>query len=333
MRAGWVSLVVGVFVLGGKVLAYVLTGSAAIFSDATESVVNVAAALMLVGSLRVAALPADHNHPYGHGKIEFLSAGLEGAMILVAALMIVVQALRQLVSGAAPQQLTLGLALLVGMSVLNGALGLYLLRVGRRANSLALQADGRHVLADVWTSAGVVAGLLAVRATGVVALDPLLALAVALWILREGAVLVRESVRGLMDEADDALLEELSRALENERRAEWIDVHGLRAWRSGEALHADLHLVVPRYFDATRLHAVHEEVERRLLAPHQTRGGSGDIVVHFDPCGEMHCASCEMPACPVRKTNLRARPAITRARATRGDPEARHAPGVHHHRR
>lgn len=319
LRAGWVSVAVSVLVFGGKGSAYVLTGSAAIFSDAMESVVNVAAALMLVGSLVVASRPADRNHPYGHGKVEFLSAGLEGALILLAALMIAVQALRQFVSGAAPQQLGLGLGLLVGMGALNGALGFYLLRVGRRAGSLALQADARHVLADVWTSVGVVAGLVAVAATGVVALDPLIAVLVAAWIAREGAALVREAVRGLMDEADDALLAELAVALEHGRRDEWIDVHGLRAWRSGAELHADLHLVAPRYFDATRLHAVHEEIERRLLEPHHS---SGDVVVHFDPCADMHCAGCAMADCPVRRAALSARPAITKARATRGDRDA-----------
>ena len=258
LRAGRVSAGAAVLVLGTKVLAYVLTGSSAIFSDAMESVVNVAAAALLVWSLVVAARPADQDHPYGHGKVEFFTAGLEGSLILAAAVMIAIQAVRQLFTGEAPQQLPLGIAFLVGASVLNGALGVYLVRVGRRTESLALQADGRHVLADVWTSAGVITGLGVVAFTGIAVLDPLIALAVAAWVTREGATLVREAVRGLMDEADLELLDELATALEEERRPEWIDVHGMRAWRSGAEVHADFHLVVPRYFDAERLHAVHE---------------------------------------------------------------------------
>ncbi len=329
LRAGWVSAGVSIVVFGGKVAAYVATGSAAIFSDAMESVVNVAAAALLVWSLRVAARPADRDHPYGHGKVEFFTAGLEGALILAAAAMVAIQALRQLVSGEAPQELALGIGLLTGAVVMNSVLGFYLLGVGRRTGSLALQADARHVLADVWTSVGVIGGLFAVRATGLAILDPLIALAVALWIVHQGTALVREAVRGLMDEADEALLDELVESLESGRHDEWIDLHGMRAWRSGVELHADFHLIVPRYFDALRLHAVHEEVELHVLGP---RALPGDVVVHFDPCGEAHCAGCVMSDCSVRSAPLERRPPITRGSATRSDPEVGHAEGTGHYR-
>ncbi len=330
MRAGLVSLVAGALIFGGKVAAYVVTGSAAVFSDAMESIVNVAAAALLVWSLAVAARPPDRDHPYGHGKVEFFSAGFEGLLILVAAVMIAIQALRQLVSGEGPAQLTLGLVLLMTMGAANAALGLYLLRIGRRTGSLALTADARHVLADVWTSVGVVLGLLAVKFTGLTVLDPLIALAVAAWICREGAGLLRESVRGLMDEADDALLAELAGDLDAQRPDAWIDVHGLRAWRSGAELHVDFHLVVPRYFDAERLHGIHETLERCLLGP--PRGATGDVVVHFDPCDNSHCAQCTVDACPVRaRPAVGARPPIDLARATRGDPDTPHAAGARHY--
>ncbi len=314
LRAGWISVVSGAAIFSGKVLAYVITGSAAVFSDAMESIVNVVAAAVLVWSLRVASRPADPDHPYGHGKVEFFSAGIEGALIVVAAVLIAVQAIRQLVAGAEPQRLDAGLALLAAASLGNGALGLYLVGIGRRTESLALVADGKHVLADVWTSVGVIAGLAVVRVTGFAVLDPIVALGVAIWIVREGGGLVRRAVEGLMDAADDGLLGDLAAVLEAERPAEWIDVHGMRAWRSGAELHVDFHLLVPRYLDVDRLHALHDEVEKRLLPRH------GDAVVHFDPCRPAHCAGCVVPACPVRSAPAGARAPLTRERVVRGDP-------------
>jgi len=313
LRAGRVSLAVGVVVLASKVGAYLLTGSAAIFSDAAESVVNVAAAAMLIWSLAVAARPADRDHPYGHGKVEFFTAGIEGGLILVAAVMIVIHAGRELLVGVAPQQLDLGMILLVGAGVLNGGLGVYLNRVGHRTGSLALLADSRHVLADVWTSVGVLAGLAAVHVTGWTFLDPLIALAVAVWILREGAGLARIAVEGLMDAADEPLLDSLAAALDHDRPAEWIDVHGMRAWRSGAELHVDLHMVVPRYWDADGLHRVHDVVASRLIA---VEHGVGDAVVHFDPCRPRHCSGCGVADCRVRELPCTERRAITRESAT-----------------
>jgi cation diffusion facilitator family transporter len=318
LSAGRLSLAVAVLVFAGKLAAWIATGSVAVFSDAMESIVNVVAALLLVWSLRMAAQPADRDHPYGHGKAEFVSAAVEGALIIVAALLITAQAVRELVGGGVPQRLDTGLALVAGASLLNGALGLHLLAVGKRTGSLALVADGRHVLTDVWTSAGVIVGLLAVRFTGAVWLDPAVALAVAANIVREGMRLLKQAVGGLMDEADAELLTTLAGALEAERPPEWIDAHGLRAWRSGAELHADLHLVVPRYFDAEKLHRVQEAVEERLRS---AAGVPTEAVVHFDPCRPHECPRCAMPACPVRSAPFAARPSLTLGRATRVDAD------------
>jgi cation diffusion facilitator family transporter len=318
LSAGRLSLVVGVAVFTSKLAAWLVTGSVAVFSDAMESIVNVVAALLLVWSLRMAAQPADHDHPYGHGKAEFLSAGVEGALIIVAALLIGVQALRDLIVGAVPQHLDTGIALVAGASLVNGGLGLHLIRVGRRTHSLALEADGRHILTDVWTSAGVLLGLLAVQLTGKGWLDPVVALAVAANIVREGRRLVQHAVGGLMDEADLALLGRLAEGLEGSRPPEWIDVHGLRAGRSGAELHADLHLVVPRYLDAERLHQVAEDVEARLQ---EAAGVPTEAVVHFDPCRPHECVHCEMASCPVRSASFASRRPLTRRRATRVDAE------------
>ena len=320
-RAAWISLVAGAAIFVGKIVTWQLTGSVAVLSDALESTVNIAAAALLVFSMFIAARPADRDHPYGHGKVEFLSAGIEGALIVVAAVLIAVEATAQLLRGGAPHDLNLALLSLAGLSAGNALLGVYLLQTGRAAQSLALIADGKHVLADVWTSAGVLAGLAAVKLTGIAWLDPAFALAVAANIVREGFRLARSAVRGLMDEADPALLTQLVATLQT-RAPHEIDVHGLRAWRSGALVHADLHLVVPRYYDAEQLHVISEEVEQRLIAG---IAEPGDAVVHFDPCGVVHCASCEMPACRVRAAAFKERAPISIAHATRTDPDADHA--------
>ncbi len=315
VRAGGLSLAVGFLVLAGKLAAAFATGSAAVLSDALESVVNVAAAALLLYSLLVAARPADRDHPYGHGKVEYFSAGVEGALIAMAALVIVFEAVRALVAGPQVRNLDAGLVIVALLTGLNALLGAYLVRTGRRLNSVALVADGQHVITDVWTSVGVVAGLAAVRVTGWVVLDPLVAIGVALNILRTGWKLLRGAVGGLMDEADEGLLGRVAEALEKEREPGWIDVHGLRTFGSGALQHTDLHLAVPRYFDAEQLHEIHERVRNVVLA---ATAMPGDVLVHFDPCRPFHCPSCAMPDCPVRSAPFARRSAIS-ARAAAGE--------------
>lgn len=316
LRAGVLALVGGIAVLAAKLLAWRLTGSAAVLSDALESFVNVAAGALLLYSLWVSAQPADRNHPYGHGKVEFFSAGVEGTLIAVAALGIVFTAVRALILGPELRRLDTGLLLVSAATGVNALLGAYLIRVGRRQHSLALVADGRHLLTDVWTSVGVIFGLLLVRVTGVVVLDPLVALAVAVQILVTGWRLVRQAVGGLMDEADPGALGRMVEALREQREPHWIDAHSLRAWRSGPVEHVDLHLVVPRYFDVDRLHAIDQQIEDVLIG---ATGRPGEAIVHFDPCRPRHCGGCAVEPCPVRSAPLVAQRPITLDRATRGD--------------
>jgi cation diffusion facilitator family transporter len=316
LRAGWLALVTGIVVFAVKLGAWWLTGSAAVLSDALESVVNVVAGALLLYSLHVSIRPADRDHPYGHGKVEFFSAGVEGTLIGVAALLIAAEAVRQLVVGPHLRQIDLGLALVTAATAANALVGWHLIRVGRRAHSLALVADGKHLLTDVVTSAGVIVGLAAVRVTGWQVLDPVVALAVALHILRTGWELVRQAVGGLMDEADPGTLERMVDALERAREPWWIDAHSLRAWRSGHTEHVDLHVVVPRYFDVDRLHGVGEQIEDVLLG---ASGLPGEAIVHFDPCRPRHCAGCAVAPCPVRSAPFATRPMLTLERATRDD--------------
>jgi cation diffusion facilitator family transporter len=316
LRAGRLALGLGLLVFLGKLGVYVATGSTAVLSDALESIVNVVAAGLLLYSLIVASRPADRDHPYGHGKVEFFSSGVEGALIAVAAILILVQAGRALWVGAEVRHLDAGMLGLAALTFVNGGLGLSLVRTGRRAHSVALVADGQHILTDVWTSVGVLVGLLAVRVTGWTALDPLVAIAVAMNILRVGWKLVRAAVGGLMDEADEGLLRQVAAALEAKRRPWWIDVHGLRTFGAGALRHTDFHLAVPRFFDAERLHEVHDEL-REVVS--EAIGMSGDVIVHFDPCRPRQCPSCALPDCPVRAAPRQSTPPITSEGAARGD--------------
>jgi cation diffusion facilitator family transporter len=180
----------------------------------------------------------------------------------------------------------------------NALLGRYLVRVGQTTESIALIADGRHIMSDVWTSLGVIGGLLIVRTTGFVWADPVVAIAVAVNVAREGAQLLRSSFAGLMDRADTETLESVVDTLDRNRRDSWIDGHSLRSWRSGARRHIDLHLTVPRYFDVDQIHAIHDEVEAALFSddPH-----GGDAVVHFDPCEAALCRHCGISACHIRE--------------------------------
>ena len=314
-RAAWISLAVGSLICAGKFTAAGLTGSTALLSDALESIVNVVAAALLLYAVYVAARPADRDHPYGHGKVEFFSAGVEGALIAVAAVTILYQATLDLVRGPELRRLDVGLALSAGLALANLGLGLYLVRTGRRTHSQAVVADGHHVLTDVVTTAGVIAGLTLVYFTQWPQLDPIVAMLVALSILRTGWTLVRGAVGGLMDEADHALLGPICEALERQRDDAWIDVHSLRSFRSGAVQHTDLHLSVPRYFDADRLHAVEERMRGVILA---ATGRPGDVIAHFDPCRPRQCPGCAMPGCPVRAAPFVAREPIDLERALRG---------------
>ena len=286
VRAGAVSLAVGLALLVVKYFAWVLTGSAAILSDALESIANVAGALFALGGLLFSRRPADAGHPYGHGKIEYMSAVFEGGLIAFAAIFIVWYAIREIALGAEVEAVDLGLVLTIGAGVVNAALGWWLVRVGERTRSVALVADGRHVLSDFVTSVGVVVGLGLVSATGISLFDPLAALLVGLNLAWTGVGVVRHGAGGLLDEEDTNLLQRIVAAFEASAFPGIIRVHRLRAIRSGRETHADAHLIVPEYWTVDRAHEAVREFTERVLAAEDVEG---EMVFHTDPCGRALC--------------------------------------------
>ena len=260
------SIAVSAVVVALKGAAWRLTGSAALYSDALESLVNVAAAVMALVALRVAAKPADANHPYGHEKAELFAAVIEGALIVLAAVSILQHAWYAWHNPAPLASPLTGIGINAAATVLNGAWAARLLRTGQRIRSAALRADGRHLLADVVASCGVIAGLALAFATGVRAIDPVLAAAVAVYILASGFVLIRDSVGGLMDAAPDLAIVDRIRALVSEHAAGAIEAHDLRSRNAGRLTFLEFHLVVPGSMTVAEAHAICDRIEAALRA-------------------------------------------------------------------
>jgi cation diffusion facilitator family transporter len=308
LRAAAISVAVGVALLGAKFLAYEVTGSVAVLSDALESVVNVVAAISAFGVLKYAGRPADENHPYGHGKMEFFSSAFEGGLIAFAAVLIVYTAISSFLAGAPLKQLDLGLAITLGAGFANAALGWFLVRTGKRVHSPTLVADGQHVLSDFWTSLGVIVGLFLVRVTGIQWLDPLVAGIVGLNLAWTGVKIVRQAASALLDAVDPALLERLAAAFNAAATSGIIHVHRLRAIRFGRFTHVDAHLVVPENWTVGHAHDVAEAFARRAMDVCEIEG---EIAFHLDPCRQAFCASCDVPECPIRIAPMEKRSPLT----------------------
>jgi len=264
-RYAWLSVAAALATIAIKTLAWWLTGSVGLLSDALESLINLAAALLALSMLRVAAAPPNSDHPYGFSKAEYFSAGIEGALIVLAAAGILFAAVPRLL---APQPLDapfLGLTLTVVASGINLAVALILIRAGHANNSITLEADGKHLMTDVWTSAGVISGVALVFATGWLILDPLVALAVAVNIVWAGVGLMRRSVSGLMDAAipvEDR--EQVAKIFDEYSRRYGVSFHALRTRRAAARRFIAFHLLVPDEWSVARAHGLCEEIEERL---------------------------------------------------------------------
>lgn len=297
-KAATISFAIGVLMLVMKTGAYLLTNSAAILSDAMESIVHVIATGMALYSIVLVGRPADRKHPYGYGKVEYFSAGVEGSLILIAAIAICYEAARDLIVGSQLKQLDVGAVAVAVAGGINLALGFYLIRTGKKTSSLVLIADGKHVLTDSYTSIGVLIGVLLVWITGVEILDPLFAIAVALNIMYTGYKLVRESVEGLMNTTDPDTIERTVAVMNRIRTPEMIDMHRLRAWRAGERRFIDFHLTLPYYLQLQRTHAIQDEVHKAICDEFNDQA---EVMLHLDPCNYSCCSFCGKPDCPVRQ--------------------------------
>jgi len=281
-RYALLSIVASIVVIAMKIVAWQVSGSVGLLSDAAESMVNVVAAIGAFVALRVASRPADADHNFGHTKAEYFSAVFEGVMIVVASALIIVAAVDRLLNPSGLESVGLGLAISVAATVINAVVGFVLIRAGRTHRSVTLEADGKHLMTDVWTTAGVVLGVLLVALTGWLPLDPLIAIAVAINILVVGGRLVWQSGAGLMDTAlpddDRAALD----AVLDKWRADEIDFHDVRTREAGHERFVQLHMLVPGEWSVQHGHDVVEQVERELV-------GTLDhlhVTIHLEPIGD-----------------------------------------------
>lgn len=277
------SLAVGFLMLAGKVYAYFLTGSAAILSDAAESVVHVFAVGFAAFSLWLAQQPPDRSHPYGHEKISFFSAGMEGGLIIVAAAFIIYAAIVKWRAGLELENLTTGTIYVAAAATINLGLGGYLVWKGKKTGSLILTANGKHVLTDVWTSGAVVLALFLTQIIGWKPFDPIFAILAALNILWSGGVLIRSSFGGLMDEGDPDIEKAVAKALTEETGARGLGYHELRYRVSGSSLWVEVHLLFPRRMILEKAHAAATEIESAVA---KRLPVSLNIVTHLEPLKE-----------------------------------------------
>jgi len=281
-----------------KLFAWYLTHSVAILTDALESIVNVVAGFIGLYSLYVSGKPKDQDHPYGHGKVEFLSAAIEGLLIGIAGIFIIREAVLNLYEPHSIQKLDYGIYLVGITAIINLLAGMICVKTGKKNNSLALIASGKHLIADTYTTIGIIIGLVLLFITGISWIDSVVAIIFALVIFYTGYKIVRSSIAGIMDEADMELLNKIVVLLNENRNPNWIDLHNLRIIKYGAMIHLDCHLTVPWYFN---VHQAHDEIDRLSGLVKQHFGDSVELFVHSDGCLDFSCALCEKMECEVRK--------------------------------
>jgi cation diffusion facilitator family transporter len=295
-----IAIGIGIFLTLLKFFAWGLTNSNAILTDALENIINVVAGAIGWYSLWLSGRPRDRNHPYGHGKIEFVSTGFEGGLIFLAGLLIIGKAVYGLFRPTHIDRLEEGIGLVLVSGLINFLTGWWLLKVGKKKNTLVLQSEGRHLLSDAYSSAGLLLGLLIVIWTDILWLDHVIAILFGGIILFTGFKLLRTAFAGIMDEADYELIGEMVKELEKKRDPNWIDVHNFRVIKYGNSYHIDCHLTLPWYFD---LFQGHDEVTRfeDLLRKHDP--SVSDFFIHIDPCSPpTACEICQKQDCAKRES-------------------------------
>jgi cation diffusion facilitator family transporter len=293
----WI-LFVAVVLFSIKIIAWYLTRSVAILTDALESIVNIIAGAVGLYSLSIAYKPRDSNHPYGHGKAEFLSAAIEGTLIMMAGVFIIYEAVNHLIHPQELHQLNYGI-LLVGISALiNYIVGYFAVKKGKANRSDALEASGHHLQSDTYSTLAIIVGLILIYLTGIHQMDSIVAIVMSLVIMIIGYRIARKSVAGIMDEADEKILVRVVDLLNNSRLPNWVDIHNLRVIKFGNTLHVDCHMTVPWYLNVREAHM---EVDRLRELIEKEFGSAMEFFVHADHCLGSCCPICIKSDCHVRE--------------------------------
>lgn len=291
----------GIILFIGKIIAWKLTNSDSVFSDAMESIVNVISAFMGLYSLYLAAKPKDEDHPYGHGKVEFVTSGIEGALIAIAGVMIIYEGINSLIVGKVLSKIDLGIWIIAATAAINYLLGYISIQKGKAENSIVLISSGKHLQSDTLTTLGVVVSLIVVYFTRIYWLDSVVALGFGIYIIVVGYKIVRKSLSGIMDEQDPDLLEQIIQILEENRRTEWIDVHNMKIQQFGANLHIDAHITLPWYYS---LRDAHNEMEKVIILMAKNTKRTVEFNFHMDDCKPFSCSVCQISNCPVREKDF-----------------------------
>jgi len=289
---------ISIFLFIAKAFAWYITGSVAILTDAFESIVNVIAGLIGVYSLYISAKPKDRDHPYGHGKAEFISAAIEGTLITIAGLIICYEALNNLIHPHEIKKLDYGIILVAATGLINYVAGTICIKTGKKNNSLALISSGKHLQTDTWSTLGIVIGLILLLITRQAWIDSGVVILFSGLLFFTGYKIIRTSVAGIMDEADTALLKKMVTMLNANRRENWVDLHNLRIIKYGSRIHLDCHLTVPWYLN---VHEAHKEIDALASLVKNEYGESVELFVHSDGCLDFSCSICTKNDCTVRK--------------------------------
>lgn len=292
------SLMLSIVLTLVKVSAWWMTHSSAIFSDAIESLVNIAAGLIGLYSVWLSSKPSDAEHPYGHGKIEFISSAIEGMMVLIAGAAIVWQGTVHLIHPRPIDNLGTGMLLILISTLCHFGVGYFLIYKGRQYHSPSLESNGRHLRSDSFSSLALILGLGLIQLTGKLWIDSAVAIAFGIYILYEGFGILRLSFSGIMDETDNAIVDEMVTILNENRRENWIDIHNFRAIKYGSVLHIDCHMTLPWYILNKEAHAEAEKVDQLINEKLERKV---ELFVHIDPCLESSCRICQIKNCRERQ--------------------------------
>ena len=294
-----ISFLLSLLLVGIKFYAFYITSSNAILTDALESIINVFATGFAFYSIYLSTLPKDTNHPYGHGKIEFFSAGFEGALIFLAGVFIIYQSVINLIEPEPLENLPIGIVIVAFAAIVNGFLGYILKNSVTQMDSFTLIADGKHLITDAISSFVLLLGIAIIYFTGYYILDSIISIFFAFYILYNGFSLMRISVAGLMDESNPAAMEKVVRILKTNRKENWIDVHNMRIQKYGPDIHIDCHLTLPYYYNLQKVHLELEELRQSLVDNFEN---NVEIFTHADPCIPGPCCNyCRVKNCAVRE--------------------------------
>lgn len=304
----FIVILFGFIILLLKLYAYYISSSMALKSDALESLVNILSGMFAMYSIFYSRRPADKNHPYGHGKMEFFSAIFEGALIVLASILIVYESIEKMIIGFTLKELTIALMVNFFAGSLNGTLGFLLIRIGKKKNSYALKADGHHLLSDFYTTLGILFGLILVKLTGILWIDPLVSALFGMYLLYIGMSIIIKDMNPLLDKENPKILQKIVDSINSLNEERIISVHGARIIQSGNFYYVDIHFVLPEFFTIEEMNLFIHYYEIQVL---KKAGLRGEFHSHVDPCKRIYCNSCQLKNCPIRVMSFQEKKPLT----------------------